>query len=50
MSHTLTMPVPVGTINPQTGHVNEDDIALYRVIGLDQADPPSTTGRRSDHP
>jgi hypothetical protein len=29
MSHTLTMPVPVGTIDPQTGHVNEDDVALY---------------------
>jgi hypothetical protein len=50
MSHTLTMPVPVGTIDPQTGHVNEDDIALYHAIGLDQADPPSTTGRRSDPP
>jgi hypothetical protein len=29
MSQTLTMPVPVGTINPNTGHVNEDDVALY---------------------
>jgi hypothetical protein len=29
MSHTLTMPVPAGTINPNTGHVNNDDIALY---------------------
>jgi hypothetical protein len=29
MSHTITMPVPAGTINPQTGHVNEDDVALY---------------------
>jgi hypothetical protein len=29
MSHTLTMPVPVGTINPVTGHVDEDDVALY---------------------
>jgi hypothetical protein len=50
MSQTLTMPVPVGTINPQTGHVNEDNIALYRAIGPDQVDPPSTTGRRSDPP
>jgi hypothetical protein len=50
MSRTLTMPVPVGTINPDTGHVNEDDIALYRAIGPDQADPPSTQGRRSEPP
>jgi hypothetical protein len=50
MSHTLTIPVPTGTINPQTGHVNEDDVALFRAIGPDQADPPSTTGRRSDPP
>jgi hypothetical protein len=50
MSCTLTMPVPVGTINPQTGHVNEDDVALFRAIGPDQADPPSVTGRRSDPP
>jgi hypothetical protein len=34
MSQTLTMPVPVGTIDPQTGHVNEDDVALYRAIVL----------------
>jgi hypothetical protein len=40
MSHTLTMPVPAGTINPITGHVNEDDAALFRAIGPDQADPP----------
>jgi hypothetical protein len=50
MSRTLTMPVPVGTINLQTGHVNEDDVALYQAIGPDQADLPSTTGRRSDPP
>jgi hypothetical protein len=50
MSRTLTMPVPVGTIDPQTGHTNEDDVALYQAIGPDQADPPSTTGRRSDPP
>jgi hypothetical protein len=50
MSHTLTMPVPAGTINPVTGHVNEDDIALYQAIGPDQADPPSTQGRRSEPP
>jgi hypothetical protein len=44
------MPVPTGTINPITGHVNEDDTALYRAIRLDQADPPSTHGRRSEPP
>jgi hypothetical protein len=50
MSHTLTMPVPAGTINPITGHVNDDDAALYRAIGPDQADPPSIQGRRSEPP
>jgi hypothetical protein len=50
MSCTLTMPVPVGTINLQTGYVNEDDVALYRAIGPDQADPPSTQGWRSKPP
>jgi hypothetical protein len=40
MSNTLTMPVPTGTINPVMGHVNEDDVALFRAIGPDQADPP----------
>jgi hypothetical protein len=50
MSHTITMPVPVGTINPITGHVNEDNVALFRAIGPDQADPPSTQGRRSEPP
>jgi hypothetical protein len=45
---TLTMQVPAGTINPQTGHVDADDAALYRAIGPDQLDPPSTTGRRSN--
>jgi hypothetical protein len=39
MSNTLT--VPAGTINPVTGHVNEDDAALFRAIGPDQPDPPS---------
>jgi hypothetical protein len=39
MSNTLT--VPTGTINPITGHVNEDDAALFRAIGPDQPDPPS---------
>jgi hypothetical protein len=48
MSHTLTMPVPAGTINPITRHINEDDAALFRAIGPDQADPPSTQGRRSE--
>jgi hypothetical protein len=32
------MPVPMGTINPVTGHINEDDVALFRAIGPDQAD------------
>jgi hypothetical protein len=50
MSNTLTMPVPTGTINPITGHVNEDDVALFRAIGPDQADPPSSQGRRSEPP
>jgi hypothetical protein len=36
MSNTLT-----ATINPITGHVNEDDAALFRAIGPDQPDPPS---------
>jgi hypothetical protein len=39
MSNTLT--VPTGTINPITGHINEDDVALFRAIGPDQLDPPS---------
>jgi hypothetical protein len=29
MSNMLTMPVPVGTINQQTGHIDADDVALY---------------------
>jgi hypothetical protein len=44
MSNTLTTEVPVGTINPRTGHVDADDVALYRAIGPDQGDPPSTGG------
>jgi hypothetical protein len=44
MSNTLTMEVPAGTINPQTGHVDADDAALYQAIGLDQPDPPSIGG------
>jgi hypothetical protein len=39
MSNTLT--IPTGTINPVTGHINEDDAALFRAIGPDQLDPPS---------
>jgi hypothetical protein len=39
MSNTLT--IPTGTINPATGHVNEDNAALYRAIGPDQPDLPS---------
>jgi hypothetical protein len=44
MSNTLTTEVPAGTINPITGHVDDDDAALYRAIGPDQPDPPSTGG------
>jgi hypothetical protein len=44
MSCTLTTEVPAGTINPITGHVNDDDAALYRAIGPDQPDPPSVGG------
>jgi hypothetical protein len=44
MSHTLTAEVPAGTINPITGHVNDDDVALFRAIGPDQPDPPSVGG------
>jgi hypothetical protein len=38
------MEVLAGTINPHTGHVDADDAALYRAIGPDQPDPPSTGG------
>jgi hypothetical protein len=44
MSNTLTMEVPAGTINPNTGHVDIDDVTLYRAIGPDQPDPPSVGG------
>jgi hypothetical protein len=44
MSNTLTMEVPVGTINPITGHVDADDAALFWAIGPDQPDPPSISG------
>jgi hypothetical protein len=44
MSNTLTMEVLVGTINPHTGHADTDDAALYRAIGPDHLDPPSTGG------
>jgi hypothetical protein len=47
MSNTLTMEAPAGTINPTTGHVNDDDAALFRAIGPDQPDPPSVGG--TDH-
>jgi hypothetical protein len=47
MSNTLTMEIPGGTINPITGHVNDDDAALFRAIGPDQPDPPSVGG--TDH-
>jgi hypothetical protein len=39
MSNTLT--IPTRTINPITGHVNEDDAALFRAIAPDHPDPPS---------
>jgi hypothetical protein len=44
MSCTLTTEVAAGTINPITGHVNDDDAALFRAIGPDQPDPPSVGG------
>jgi hypothetical protein len=44
MSCTLTAEVPAGTINPITGHVDDDDVVLYRAIGPDQPDPPSVGG------
>jgi hypothetical protein len=44
MSNTLTINAPAGTINPVTGHVNDDDAALFRAIGPDQPDPPSVGG------
>jgi hypothetical protein len=44
MSRTLTAEVPAGTINPTTGHVNDDDAVLYQAIGPDQPDPPSVGG------
>jgi hypothetical protein len=47
MSNTLTMTAPAGTINPVTGHVNDDDAALFRAIGPDQPDPQSVGG--TDH-
>jgi hypothetical protein len=50
MSNMLTMEVPAGTINQTTGHIDTDNAALYRAIGPDQPDPPSTVGRRSEPP
>jgi hypothetical protein len=44
MSNTLTISAPAGTINQITGHVNDDDAALFRAIGPDQPDPPSVGG------
>jgi hypothetical protein len=44
MSNTLTMEVLAGTINPNTGHVDANDAALYRAIGPDQPDLPSVGG------
>jgi hypothetical protein len=51
MSRTVTMEIPVGTINPVTGHMeNADDLALHRAIGPDQPDPPSSAGRSRSEP
>jgi hypothetical protein len=44
MSNTLTINAPAGTINQITGHVNDDDAALFRAIGPGQPDPPSVGG------
>jgi hypothetical protein len=44
MSNTLTINAPTETINPTTGHINDDDAALFRAIGPDQPDPPSVGG------
>jgi hypothetical protein len=44
MSNTLTISAPAGTINQITGHVNDDNAALFRAIGPDQPDPPSVGG------
>jgi hypothetical protein len=44
MSNTLTISAPAGTINQITGHVNDNDAALFRAIGPDQPDPPSVGG------
>jgi hypothetical protein len=50
MSNTLTVEVPAGTINPVTGHVDADDVALFRAIGPNQPDPPSISGtERTTH-
>jgi hypothetical protein len=47
MSRTMTMEPAAGTINPHTGHMempmNPDDVALYRAIGPDQPDPPTSS-------
>jgi hypothetical protein len=51
MSHTMTMEVPAGTINPHTGHMempmNPDNVALYRAIEPDQPDPPTNREQRA---
>jgi hypothetical protein len=44
MSNTLTINAPAETISPITGHINDDDAALFRAIGPDQPDPPSVGG------
>ena len=40
-TQTTTVAAQVGAIDPITGHMTtEDDVALYRAIGPDRADPP----------
>jgi hypothetical protein len=46
MSTTLTMEVPAGPINQTTGHINEDDVTLYRAIGPDQLNPTQHNGKK----
>jgi hypothetical protein len=51
MSHTVTMEVPAGTINPIMGHMeNNNNMALHHTIGPDQPDPPSLAGCSKSEP
>ena len=41
MSQTIAATAQVGAINPFTGHMTtEEDVALFRAVGPDRADPP----------